>query len=147
MQLLESTAKEEADKIGMHYEEGLTLWNDLSNLILGCSYLSRMILNSTLEGGVKSYLGGPAYYVNIKENKETAKYVSEYKTSVWQEYEKISYIYKGIVSEFNVEFSKIHSTLYKIDTFVELDLFQDTTVNSIFVDSNFLKIDSNFLIK
>lgn len=140
MQILESTGKDEARIIGMDYVEGQTLWNDVSNLVLGCNYLSRMIKNSDLEHGVKSYLGGPSYMVSIRGNKEIAQYVSEYKTNVWQEYRKLCFIFKGIVSDSNLDYYKIHEIsnemLVKNDDLFVQNLIKDDPVDTLeFVDT------------
>jgi len=109
-QILESTGEELCRKLDISYVENQTLWNDLLNKILSCYYLTEGICDSVYKDstievkllhGVKRYLGGPAYPVSIKKNETTKVYVSDYKTTVWREYSKLTYIYKGVVADTN----------------------------------------------
>lgn len=59
MQMLEKTGKEVSDSLGIRYICNQTLWNTLTNLVLGCEYLSTNIQKKGMQVGVKSYLGGP----------------------------------------------------------------------------------------
>lgn len=107
-QLLESTGKGLCRKLDIRYVESQTLWNDLINLILTCEYMTegikdKIYKDSTVEcklkHGIKRYLGGPDYLRNIKKNKHTNGYVKDYKSTVWKEYTKLRYIYKGVVAD------------------------------------------------
>ncbi len=98
MQLLEATGKGVADEYGIEYIPNQTLWNTTINLILGCGYLSKNIKEKGLEGGVKSYLGGPDYLKAVKSNKIASQYIGEYKSTVWKEYRELTCIFKGIVN-------------------------------------------------
>jgi Transglycosylase SLT domain len=95
-QILESTAKKVANEIGIDYNEKETLWNSYINMIIGMTYLSERIQSSNIEDGIKQYLGGPDYKKTIKCNDTTAKYIRDYKTTVFQEYQKLHYMFIGI---------------------------------------------------
>ena len=128
MQILESTGESIANEYDIDYVVNQTLWNSVTNLVLGCGYLSKNIKEKGLEGGVKCYLGGPCYLKTIKVRKGTGQYIGEYKSSVWKEYRQLSCIFKGIVSESDKDlYDKIHP--YK-DSIFNVDLFvfkKDTT--------------------
>lgn len=139
MQLKETTAKEVAKKIEMTFKENITLWNEVSNIVIGCTYLSTHIKNKGLHGGVKSYLGGPDYLKTIKVNEEAKKYITEYKASVWIEFIQLSYIYRGIVDELGiVPYKELHEYSYSDSISFNTSLFPmdsmrliDTTINNI----------------
>ena len=95
-QMLEATAKETADKLGIEYKPSETLWNEILNLVLTLTYLSEGIQQEGVENGVKRYLGGPSYAQVEKVNKDAGIYIGAYKTTVWQEYTRLSYIFKGV---------------------------------------------------
>jgi hypothetical protein len=142
MQLKEATAKEVAKKIDMSFKENTTLWSEVSNIVIGCSYLSTHIKNKGLHGGVKSYLGGPDYLKTIKVNEEAKKYITEYKASVWIEFIQLSYIFRGIVDELGIiPYKELHEYSYSDSIFFNTSLFPidsmrliDTTIDNI-VDS------------
>ena len=107
-QLLESTAKELCERLDIQYVNSQTLWNDLLNMILSCYYLSEGVCDSAYKDssidcklihGVRRYLGGPSYHINVKKNKQINNYVMDYKTTVWKEYNKLKFIYKGVVAD------------------------------------------------
>jgi soluble lytic murein transglycosylase-like protein len=120
MQLLEGTGKESAEEIGLIYTDKETLWNSLDNLILGCYYLSKNIKSLGLEGGVKSYLGGPGYEKSVAASDKVSKYIGEYKTTVWKEYKLLLYSFRGITAEMGCKYEEVHISSYsdsiKIDT-------------------------------
>jgi hypothetical protein len=105
MQVLEGTAKEVCGKIGVRYVAEETLWNDLINLVIGLTYLSENIASDTAGGddavrhGIQCYIGGPDYVKSIKYSAEASKYIAQYKTTIWAEYIKLGYIYKGVIQE------------------------------------------------
>lgn len=96
MQVLESTGAPMAEKYEIEYVENQTLWNTVLNLVLGCGYLSQNIKEKGLEGGVKSYLGGPDFAKTAKNNPNANQYIGEYRSTVWKEYLKLSYFYRGV---------------------------------------------------
>jgi hypothetical protein len=99
MQMLESTAQEEARILKIRYRENKTLWNDVHATVLGISYLSRAIKEGGIEHGVSIYVGGPNYRTNSKNYPTTTgAYVGEYQTSVYREFERLKHIYTGVVS-------------------------------------------------
>jgi soluble lytic murein transglycosylase-like protein len=111
-QLLESTGKGVAKKLGISYVEGETLRNDLLNMILGMTYLSERIQSSSLETGVKQYLGGPNCLRNAAKNDTVACYVRAYKTTVMQEFVKLHYMSKGIGND-TVGLTNFDANLFK----------------------------------
>ena len=88
-QVVEATGKFEADKLGVTYKPMNTLWNDLLCQIFGFSYLSDAIKQKGLEDGVKCYLGGVGFDKGRKD-------IGEYRTTVRKEYDRLTYIYKGV---------------------------------------------------
>jgi soluble lytic murein transglycosylase-like protein len=100
-QVIEETAKRQADKLNIPYNDG-TLWNCVLNMVIGFDYFSEgfvekvdsMPRDSALKHAMKRYCGGPGY---AKSNPEARVYVKEYKTTVWDEYQRVSYVYKGIM--------------------------------------------------
>jgi len=108
MQLLEGTGREIAEEYGIDYVANQTLWNTAINLVLGCGYLSKNIKEKGLEGGVKSYLGGPDYLKSVRASKDANQYIGEYKSTVWKEYRQLSYIFRGIVNNVDI-YDKIHT--------------------------------------
>lgn len=116
-QVIESTGKEVAEKLNINYKTNRTLWNDLLNIIIGFTYLSEGAQELGLEDGLKRYNGGPGF-------KKSSKLVGTYKTTVWQEYIRLKYIYKGVLSE------KPIKTLIKEEKEIEIDtinIAQDST--------------------
>jgi hypothetical protein len=127
MQLLEGTGKDVAENLGIEYVPNQTLWNTVINLALGCAYLSNNIQEKGLDGGVKSYLGGPDYLKSVKSNKNANQYIGEYKTTVWKEYKELSYIFRGIVEESDRDiYKEIHPVLGPIIP-GDIDLFAKDT--------------------
>jgi len=104
MQILEGTGRDVARKIGVNFIPEETLWNETLNLVIGMTYLTDAIKRDTTESdssalahGIKTYLGGPDYVKALKEaSGENAKYIGVYKSTVWDEYTKLRYIYKGV---------------------------------------------------
>jgi len=89
-QVMENTGKEVADKIGIIYEPAITLWNDLLCQIIGFTYLSEAIKEKGLDDGVKVYLGGPGFDTGRKD-------IGQYRTTVRKEFDRLSYVYKGVL--------------------------------------------------
>jgi soluble lytic murein transglycosylase len=128
-QVIESTGKATAAKMGLHYKENETLWNDLLNMMIGFTYFSegyRSRLNEgasrdeAIQHAIKRYLGGSGYASEPKKpssptnhGKEKRIYVSEYNISVWQEYRKLQYVFKGVCADTS---NIIHDSV--IDTLV-----------------------------
>jgi soluble lytic murein transglycosylase-like protein len=102
-QCKESTAKEVAEKLGITYNDA-TLWNDILNVIIGLTYFSdgfkerkdSLGIDEALKHAMKRYCGGPGYQ---RINFESKIYVGEYKSTLWQEYVRLSYVYKGVLYE------------------------------------------------
>jgi hypothetical protein len=100
-QLKDSTAKGVAKKLDIAYNE-TTLWNEFLNTVLGLTYFGEgfkekkdsLGVEEALKHAMKRYCGGPAYQI---QNPESRRYVGEYKTSLWQEYTRLSYVYKGML--------------------------------------------------
>jgi hypothetical protein len=89
MQLLDRTAKKKAADIGMSYNNN-TLWNSVSNMILGCAYLKEaMQVDSS--NIAKYYVGGPNWIKSINQ-----KYVNDYATSINHEARKLTILAKGL---------------------------------------------------
>jgi len=103
-QVLENTGKAQAEKLGITYNDG-TLWNCLLNMIIGFDYFSEGYIekkdslskNNALKHAMKRYCGGPNYAIARQDAKA---YVKEYKSSLWDEYIRVSYIYKGVLFDF-----------------------------------------------
>jgi soluble lytic murein transglycosylase len=108
MQVISSTAIEECKLLGIEYVDGQTLWNEICNLAIGCNYLSRMIKEKGMDGGVRCYLGGPGATNIQTADSSKAQYVYEYKTSVWKEYKELTYAFKGIVAESGQRYNEMH---------------------------------------
>jgi len=89
-QVIEPTAKEVAKKLGIEYKS-ITLWNDLLNMVIGLTYLSEGIKEVGLEDGIRRYIGGPGFDKGRKD-------IGEYRTTVRWEYERLSYIYRGVLN-------------------------------------------------
>jgi soluble lytic murein transglycosylase len=99
MQILETTGKTIADKIGIKYVNDRSLWNELLNVPIGCTYLSDMMKEQGVENGIKCYLGGPNYKKS-ESNAVIKKYIANYYNDVWVEYQKTKYIYRGVVADY-----------------------------------------------
>ena len=108
-QVMPSTAMEVCEMIGLKFDPKVTLWNDLLCQVIGFTYLTNSIKQEAdsnnvlgedaLKHGIKVYLGGPDYLSSIKTNGATGQYVYEYKSSVWIEYERLHFVYKGVCSD------------------------------------------------
>lgn len=102
-QVKEETGAGVAQTLGIKYNE-TTLWNDILNLVIGFTYFNdgykeyRKTQNpeEALKMAIKRYCGGPGY---SKFTGSGNVYVGEYKSTVWIEYIRMSYIYKGILYE------------------------------------------------
>ena len=94
---------------------GETLWNEILNLVIGLTYLSEGIVEDKgdVEHGIKRYLGGPDYLRKSASNESTSSYLANYATTIWQEYVKLTYIYKGALSENSTDNLK---TSFKVDS-------------------------------
>jgi len=115
VQIIESTGKIMASKMGLRYKEGETLWNDLLNMMIGFTYFSEGYLDRLNDGATKDealqhairrYLGGSGYEKQPKNpssptnhGKEKRVYISEYNITVWQEYKKLQYVFKGVCAD------------------------------------------------
>jgi hypothetical protein len=99
-QVIEETGRTQAKKLGISFNEG-TLWNCVLNMVIGFDFFSEgyseaidsVPPETALKHAMKRYCGGPGYnHIN-----DSAKiYVKAYKSSLWEEYLKVSYVYKGI---------------------------------------------------
>ena len=106
-QCKEATAKEEASKLGIIYNEA-TLWNEILNIVIGLTYFGEgfkekkdsLGVEEALKHAMKRYCGGPAYQT---QNSESKKYVGEYKSTVWLEYVRLSYVYKGMLYDAGIK--------------------------------------------
>jgi len=112
MQIMEETGKQVADEIGMDYVEKETLWNDFCNMIIGCCYLSKFIKEQGLEGGVKTYLGGPGWEKTSAASKVVSQSIGEYRTSVGKEYRMLIYMFRGISAERGCKYNEVHTSAY-----------------------------------
>ena len=98
-QVLEATGRIQANKMGIPFTEG-TLWNSVLNIVIGFDYFSEgyaekvkgTTQDSALKHAMRRYVGGPGY---ISVNSE----IKEYKISLWDEYQRVSYVYKGILCQ------------------------------------------------
>ena len=100
MQLLEPTAKEQGDKLGIPYKANSTVWNSTLNIYLGAGYFNDCYVNGKsdpqqrLEEAFKRYLGGSKY-----RNYSDQEIITGYCDDVLREYLKLNYIYRGVLSE------------------------------------------------
>lgn len=100
-QLKEGTAKDIAEKLGIIYNEA-TLWNEILNMVIGLTYFGEgfkekkdsLGVDEALKHAMQRYCGGPSYK---KINPESKVYVGEYKSTLWLEYTRLSYVYKGML--------------------------------------------------
>lgn len=111
-QVIESTGKSTAKAMKLNYREDKTLWNDLLNMMIGFTYFSDgykvklsegATRDEALKHSIKRYLGGSDYQKKIssptQRGKETRIYVTEYNNTVWQEYRRLQYVFKGICAD------------------------------------------------
>lgn len=66
-------------------------WDDILNMVIGFTYLSEGIDSLGLEDGIQRYLGGPGFDKGRKD-------IGKYRTTVKWEFERLTYIHKGIIS-------------------------------------------------
>lgn len=100
-QVLESTGKSQAEKLNIPYNDG-TLWNSILNMVIGFDYFSEgyaekikdIPQDSALKHAMRRYCGGPGY---ARVNDSARIYVKEYRSTLWDEYLRVSYIYKGVM--------------------------------------------------
>jgi soluble lytic murein transglycosylase-like protein len=100
-QVLESTGRLQAEKLGIPFN-GNTLWNCVLNMVIGfdffsegyAEYIDSTTQEKALKHAMKRYCGGPGYS-QISSTKAKI-YVKGYKDSLWEEYQKVSYVYKGL---------------------------------------------------
>lgn len=100
-QILDGTAKIVAGKLGIKFNP-VTPWNDILNMVMGFTYFAEgftekkdsATMEISLQHAMQRYVGGPAY---AKVNPSAKEYVGDYKNTLWQEYVKLSYIYKGLL--------------------------------------------------
>ena len=114
-QVLESTGKATAKGMGIKFKEGVTLWNDALNMAIGFTYFNEGYQKHLSENGdtvaalqyaIRRYVAGPGAASNMpKQSKsfdggmEVRQYVSEYKETIWQEYRKLHFTFKGVCAE------------------------------------------------
>jgi soluble lytic murein transglycosylase-like protein len=106
-QVMVATAKEECSKLNIQFTDA-TLWNEILNLTIGLSYFSEgykecvgdLDQQRALVHAIKRYCGGPGYSKGTDSSKA---YVGEYKTTVWEEYTRLSYVFKGVLYSRNTE--------------------------------------------
>jgi len=111
-QVLESTGRVTARAMKLKFKEDKTLWNDLLNMMIGFTYFSDGFKTKMNEGAtreeaikhaIKRYLGGSGYQKKISSStergKETRIYITEYNNTVWQEYRRLQYVFKGICAD------------------------------------------------
>lgn len=101
-QMVPICAKSQADRLNMDYEEGFTEWNEINNIIMGMDYLSQGFVKGDTFA-IKRYIGGAGYRLAADTfqtiiSKYAADVQAEQKKvdSIFQEHEKVSYIYKGV---------------------------------------------------
>lgn len=108
-QVIEETGREVARELGIRYEEGKTLWNDVLNMIIGFTYFGKTYEAAVQEGktrdesvkeAIGTYIGGPDFRRKTNDNKS---YVMEYSTTVYQEYKTLVWMFKGVCSSKSVE--------------------------------------------
>jgi len=100
-QVIEATGKSQAQKLGIPFNDG-TLWNCVLNMVIGFDFFSEgytekietMHGDSALKHAMNRYCGGPGY---ATINPDARLYVKEYKNTVWDEYQRVKYVYKGIM--------------------------------------------------
>ena len=100
-QVMEVTGKTQAEKLGIPYND-YTLWNSILNMIIGFNFFSEgyaekidsVSQDEALKHAMKRYCGGPGY---MKSNPDARLYVKEYKMTLWDEYLRVSYVYKGLM--------------------------------------------------
>lgn len=94
MQLIEGTAKARAAKLGIKYSVGVTEWNDIENMVMGCDYLSEGYDTSN---GFKKYIGGE----NWKQTTDSkhVETMDKYSLDAKIEFRKLELIYKGLLYE------------------------------------------------
>jgi soluble lytic murein transglycosylase-like protein len=94
MQLKDGTAAEMCDSVGIEYYHNI-VWNDILNIVLGTEYLSCDYHEKGLQYVLKKYVGGP----KKKQPGESKRYENWYKGRVSIEFNKLQYIFKGVVAD------------------------------------------------
>lgn len=130
MQIKESTGEEVAKELGIRFIGNQSLWNEFINIAIGSAYLSKFVVERGVQKGIKSYLGGPDYLKNVQKKAETFKYVKEYKTRVSEEYDQLSYMFRGIVDEFSItDFEEIEKSILIDTTALIFEIFNPDIVS------------------
>ena len=94
-QLLDSTAVATGKKLGITYVPGVTLWNDVSCMILGMEYLDQGIKKEkSIENGLKCYYAGKGWRKNKNQRS-----INEYAKNLLDEARRISENYKKLYPE------------------------------------------------
>lgn len=92
-QMLDSTAVMVGRKIGMTYVPGITLWNDVSAMLLGIEYLDQGIKKEkSIKNGLRCYYAGSGWRKN--KNQEA---IDEYVQTLMTEKKKLDEVYHTIV--------------------------------------------------
>lgn len=99
MQVLEKTAEEMVNRLNkknphaqIEYEEQKTLFIEVLNIFIGAEYLIQQISNfKDPEKAIKAYNGGPGYDKGRKD-------IGKYRTTVRWEYDRLEYIYRGVMN-------------------------------------------------
>jgi len=106
-QLMDSTAHYLCNKIGIVYKNGTTLWTDIINVTLCCSYLVEGIKKDSTgkinyEHMIKRYYAGENHKNMNKSRKKIKKYYDDVYNQqqklkdVFDEHEKLNYLYNGV---------------------------------------------------
>lgn len=95
MQLKESTAEYLCKQLNIQYIHNQTVYNPIHNIQIGTQYLINNVPeDNDIEHTIKCFVGGPKF-----NNKNS--YVQYYKNQILKEYNKLTYIEKGIKYDFN----------------------------------------------
>jgi hypothetical protein len=94
-QVLSGTAKEVSDSLGIDYNSE-TLKCDVLNMYIGLTYLSKGIQKNGIENGIRMYIGGPGHMRTANSSEEMRELIGTYKSTVWQEYKRMKYLYRGV---------------------------------------------------
>ena len=103
-QVMDATAKEVAEELGIEFVPKKTLWNDLINMVLGFEYLSKAIKERGLEEGIQVYIGGPGFNKGRKD-------IGDYRTTVRWEFDRLTYIHAGVVNGARIPYFSPDSTI------------------------------------
>ena len=143
-QLGVAAAGEACSALGVSYNEGVTEWTDVLNLGLSLYYFGRKLqVSNSTEEALKRYIGGDGFKTAENRQGATSKMIKKYAQDVAAEQvkiknilteaDKVSYIYKGILYERNIEPEEMSRTQRKV---VRRMQEQNPTGPSIFVDTN-----------